>query len=142
MHANCTGGKSCWVLDFVTARERSDKRSKFNSKCDPTFFSSCVCVRSAGGYFDWLTMCSCSVDFWYHLHEIRDNLNNPEFGIRYDLITRFMVLPHTTASAERVFSLVSHVKTRTNSLKLRLSSKVVGKTSIVKKPSKRLYVDT
>jgi len=35
------------------------------------------------------------------------------------LLTRFMVLPHSSASVEIIFSLVSHDKTKTNSLKQR-----------------------
>ena len=32
-------------------------------------------------------------DFWCYLRNIKDGLDNPEVGIFYDLMTRFMVLP-------------------------------------------------
>jgi len=57
-------------------------------------------------------------------------------------MTRLKVLSHSSASVERIFSLVNHVKNKTNSLKLRLLGNVVGITSTVKKPSKRIYMDT
>jgi len=46
-------------------------------------------------------------DFWYYLRNIKNSLDNSEFGILHDLMTRFMVLPHATTSAKIMFSHVN-----------------------------------
>jgi len=63
------------------------------------------------------------LDFGYYLRNIKDCLDNSKFGLLYDLMTRFTVLPLSTVSLERIFSLVNHIQTKTNSLKMRLLRK-------------------
>jgi len=76
-------------------RSRSHKRSKFSSKCGPTFSSPCT-WRTAGGYIDNLKMSLSNKsipDFWYYLRNITNGLDNREFRIFYNLMTRLIVLP-------------------------------------------------
>jgi len=83
-------------------RSRSHKRSQFNSKCGPTFSPP-----AAGGYIDSLNMSLSSKsipNFWYYLRNIKDGLDNPEFGIFYDLMTRFMVLPVYCITRKNIFA--------------------------------------
>ena len=52
----------CQLRDFkFRCSSRSHKRSKFNSKCSPTFSPPCAWT-SAGGYIDSLKMCSCPIN--------------------------------------------------------------------------------
>jgi len=44
-----------------------------------------------------------TTDFWYYLRNIKENLDDPKFGKVSDLIMRFIVLPHSSASVERIF---------------------------------------
>jgi len=43
-------------------------------------------------------------DFWYYLRNTKDGLHNPEFGIFYDLMTRFMVLPVYCITIKNIFT--------------------------------------
>jgi len=43
-------------------------------------------------------------DFWYYLHSIKDGLVNPDFGIIYDLMTRFMVFPVYCITIKNIFT--------------------------------------
>jgi len=74
--------------------------------------------------------------------DFNDDSDDSVFRIFSDLMTRFMVLSHSSASVEGIFLRVDNVETKTISLKQDLLRKVAGKTSIVKKPAKRLYMDT
>lgn len=57
-------------------------------------------------------------EFWYKLRNIKDGLDNPKFEKLSLFMTNLTILPHSSASVERVFSQVNLVKTRnTNSLK-------------------------
>jgi len=54
----------------------------------------------------------------------------------------FMALPHSSASVERIFSLVNHVKTKTNLLKQKVNKKDCWQNKPCQETSKPLYMDT
>jgi len=61
-------------------------------------------------------------DYWHSLRDIKDGLVISNFRIFSDFVTRVTVLPHSSsASVEEI--LVSHIKTKTNSLKQTLLRK-------------------
>jgi len=45
-----------------------------------------------------------------YLRNIKGGVDDSELGTLSDLMTRFMVLPHSSASVEIIFSRVNHVK--------------------------------
>jgi len=77
-------------------RSRSHKRSKINSKCGPTFSPLCT-WRTAGGYIDKTCRCPINLSLISGIicatSKTAWNVDNPEFGIFYDLMTTFMILP-------------------------------------------------
>ena len=79
--------------------------------------------------------------FWYYLRNIKAGVDNLEFGVFYDLMTRFMVLP-VYCMTRKKFSFANHIETNTNLLKPRLFRKIVIKTSIVKKQPSKPLLDT
>jgi len=77
-------------------------------------------------------------DFWYYLYNIKDGFDNPEFGIFYDLMTRFMVLPVYCITRENIFA-ANLIKTNTNLLKPRLFKKVLSKQALSRSSHKNGY---
>ena len=56
--------------------------------------------------------------YWHSLRELKDGINNCKFSLLSDFMTTLTVLPHSSASVERIFSQVNCVKTKTtNALK-------------------------
>jgi len=41
--------------------------------------------------------------FWYYLRNIKAGVDNLEFGVFYDLMTRFMVLPVYCMTRKNIF---------------------------------------
>jgi len=62
-------------------------------------------------------------DFWCSLRNIKDGLDNSNFGILPNFMTKLSIFPHSSASVEITFSLVIHIKTKTDSLKKTLLKK-------------------
>jgi len=62
-------------------------------------------------------------DFWYSQRDIKDALDNSNFGILYDFMIKLTVLPDFSALVERIFSLANHIKAKTNLLKKTLLRK-------------------
>lgn len=57
-------------------------------------------------------------EYWYTLRNVRDGFDKPKYGLLSEFMTNLTILPHSSASVERIFSLINHVKNRsTNSLK-------------------------
>ena len=55
--------------------------------------------------------------YWNQINEIKDGLNNSKFNLLFYFMTNLCVLPHSSASVERIFSMVNCLKTKvTNKL--------------------------
>jgi len=81
-------------------------------------------------------------DFLYYLSKVKDRLDDSDFGMFFDPMARFMIFPRSSGSVVRIFSLVDHVKKKQTRWNGHCEGKVVGKTSIVKKAAKRLYMES
>jgi len=118
------GGRICCELRAFRfcCNSRSHKRSKCNSVCGLTFSPSCA-LRSAGGYIDSLKIWPCAINLSLISDIVCVTWNTADFGIFCDLMNKFMVWPHCTASLERIFSHDENVNAKTSSLKPRLLRK-------------------
>ena len=58
----------------------------------------------------------CVPDFWYTLGSVKDGLGNSKFPLLSYFMTTMTVLPHSSACAERIFSLINRMKTKSTSL--------------------------
>jgi hAT family C-terminal dimerisation region/N-terminal of Par3 and HAL proteins len=89
--------------------------------------------------------------FWSSIKVIRDGNDQPKFGVLSDFMCTMIVLPHSSACVERVFSQVNIIKTpRTNRLQAEtIASRLLAKQAIVRndtpcyewEPSKSLVQD-
>jgi len=43
-------------------------------------------------------------DFWYYMRNTKSGVDNPEFGVFYDLMTRFIVLPVYCITRKNIFT--------------------------------------
>jgi len=96
----------CQLRHFrFRCRSRFNKRSKFNSKCGPTFSPPCT-WRTAGEYINsWnMSLSSKSIPDFCILRSIKDSVDNPMFGIFYHLMTRFMDLPVYCITTNNIFT--------------------------------------
>ena len=89
-------------------------------------------------------------EFWLELKQVTDANNKPKFDILVELMCTLLVLPHSSACVERVFSQVNIVKTKqTNKLLCEtVSNRILAKQAVVKdgvchtwNPSKSLLED-
>jgi len=86
-------------------RSRSHKRSKCNSKCGLTFPHLVPEEQLEDISILNMSLSNKSIPgFWYSLRNIKDGVDNPEFGLFYDLMTRFVVLPVYCITRENIFT--------------------------------------
>jgi len=113
---------SLGILDSVAAQDLTKDPS---SLANMALYLPPFCAwRSAGGYIDRLNMCPCpSLNPASGIICVTSSVAAITRSLNYLMVyglTKFMVLSHSSASLERIFSLV---QTKTNSLKPRLLRK-------------------
>lgn len=72
--------------------------------------------------------------YWYKLQHVKDGLGNEKFGMLSKFMLDLIVLPHSSACVERIFSLMNCVKTKSsNSMKTEtMTSRLLAKQNVTK----------
>ena len=89
--------------------------------------------------------------YWFKLRDLKDGLQNSKYDLLSDFMTNLVIMPHSSACVERIFSQMNAIKTKqTNSLKAdTVKSKILAKQLIKRnnnncttwKPSEKLIKD-
>ena len=99
------------------------------NELDDQWRAFCVSAKDMGVSAD------CVPEYWHNLGSVMDGLDNLKFPWLSHFMSTMTVLPHSSASVERIFSQINRMKTKTtNSLKAEtVDNRLFAKQSIFRK---------